>query len=127
MRILLADDDPINQKLVFLMLKKIGYTATLASNGVQAIEFYTKSPYDCILMDMQMPDIDGIETTRRIRSFEASHPEIPPAYISALTANVLPHDRNDCLAAGMNEVLTKPLNLPTLQAALERAHFVRSG
>lgn len=121
LRLMVAEDDAINRKLIVIVLKRMGYTPSVAKNGAEAVALYSAEPHDCILMDMQMPEIDGMAATRAIRKLEAAAPGRQPAYIIAVTANGLPADREHCLEAGMNEVLTKPLHPTDLEAALERA------
>ncbi|MDQ4027834.1 MAG: PAS domain S-box protein, partial [Actinomycetota bacterium] len=98
LRILVAEDNSINQQLVILMLRKIGYAADVVSNGLKALEAVSRQPYDVILMDVQMPKMDGLEATRRIHTmFKDDRP-----YIVAATANALQEEREMCLAAGMD-------------------------
>ncbi len=117
LRILLAEDNSINQRVGLLLLERIGYGADVAGNGVEALEALRRQPYDLILMDVQMPVLDGLEATRRIRA------EFPPERqprIVALTANVLPEQREACLAAGMDDFVQKPVGLAELREALSR-------
>jgi signal transduction histidine kinase/DNA-binding response OmpR family regulator len=113
--ILLAEDHEINQRVILEMLKHLGYPADLARNGREALEALSQRPYDVVLMDVQMPDMDGLEATRRIRS---DMPADRQPYIIALTAHALPGDRQRCLAAGMNTYLSKPVQTTELEAAL---------
>ena len=118
LRILLAEDNVVNQKLAMRQLQQMGYTADLARNGVEAIESITRQPYGVVLMDVQMPEMDGLEATRQIvRSYPdaATRP-----WIIALTANAMQGDREMCLAAGMNDYISKPIRLGELSAALAR-------
>ena len=119
LKILLAEDNPVNQKLAVAMLERLGHTVTLAENGYAAIAARQAEPFDLILMDVQMPELDGIEATRAIREWEeqTSAPRVP---IIALTAHALRSDRDACLAAGMDEYLSKPVRRDELQAALDR-------
>jgi PAS domain S-box-containing protein len=120
MRILLAEDNPVNQKLAARLLQKLGAEVHVAANGLEAVQVLCTSNFDAVLMDCQMPDMDGYEATRQIRSSEAGvrNPNIP---VIALTAHALATDRTRCLAAGMNDYLTKPINPIALQQALCRA------
>ncbi len=121
-RVLLAEDNAVNQKLGLRQLKKLGYAAHTANHGMEVLEALQHETFDLILMDCQMPEMDGYEVTRRIRALEAARPagEKKSAYIIALTANALEGDRARCLAAGMNDYITKPVHLPDLEAALTR-------
>jgi signal transduction histidine kinase/DNA-binding response OmpR family regulator len=117
LRILLAEDNSINQRVGVLLLERLGYRADVAGNGVEALEALRRQPYDLILMDVQMPVMDGLEATRRIRA------EIPPdrqPRIVALTANVLREQREACLAAGMDDFVQKPVGFEDLREALSR-------
>jgi CheY-like chemotaxis protein len=115
LRILLAEDNPTNQKLAAIILGRLGYKADLAANGIEALQALVRQPYDVVLMDMQMPEMDGLEATRRIRR------ELPASrqpHIIAMTANAMQSDREACLAAGMNDYVSKPIRVEELVAAL---------
>jgi PAS domain S-box-containing protein len=116
-RILLAEDNAINQKVALRMLERLGYTAQVASNGYETLSALQKQPYDIVLMDVQMPEMDGLVTTQQIRQNETL-PHQP--YIIALTANALKGDRERFLAAGMDDYLSKPVRLEALAAAIEK-------
>jgi signal transduction histidine kinase/CheY-like chemotaxis protein len=116
LRILLAEDNHVNQKLALRILEQMGYRADVASNGLEAIESIERQLYDVILMDVQMPDMDGLEATRQIRAREVTQP-----HIIGLTANALEGDREMCLAAGMNDYVTKPIRVNELVEALMKA------
>ena len=118
LRILLAEDNLVNQKVALLMLERLGYSADLAANGCEVLEATQRQPYDVVLMDVQMPEMDGLEATRRIRG--NGFREHQPCVIG-LTAHALEKDRERCLAAGMDDYLTKPIMLEELRAALLRA------
>jgi signal transduction histidine kinase/DNA-binding response OmpR family regulator len=114
LRILLAEDNAVNQKLALRVLEQMGYRADLASNGLEAIESVERQTYDVILMDVQMPEMDGLEATRRI---VARWPDDRPRII-AMTANAMQGDREECLAAGMDDYITKPIRVDVLVEAL---------
>jgi len=121
LRILVADDHPVNQRLILLQLSRLGHRADVVSDGAEAITALARAPYDVVLMDVQMPGIDGMEATRRIRQQYAGG---GPAIV-ALTANTQPGARQACLAAGMDDYLTKPLVAEELRAALARTRTER--
>jgi CheY-like chemotaxis protein/anti-sigma regulatory factor (Ser/Thr protein kinase) len=118
LRILLAEDNVVNQKLALRLMKQLGYRADLASNGVEAIESVQRQPYDVVLMDVQMPEMDGLEASRHIT---ASWPTGKRPRIVAMTANAMQGDREMCLAAGMDDYLTKPIRVDQLIEALQHA------
>lgn len=115
MSILIAEDNLINQKLAMHMLSKMGYSADIAENGHVALNAMVTKHYNLILMDVQMPDMDGLETTRFIRSNMQDQP-----VIIAMTANAMPEDRQACMDAGMNDYLSKPMKLSDLMEMLEK-------
>jgi CheY-like chemotaxis protein/HPt (histidine-containing phosphotransfer) domain-containing protein len=117
-RILLAEDNPINQKLAAILLKKAGYYVDAVDNGLQVIEKAKEGKYDAILMDVQMPELNGFEATRRIREMEAGSDQRIP--IIAMTAHAMKGDRGRCLAAGMDDYVPKPLEVRILLDALDR-------
>jgi two-component system sensor histidine kinase/response regulator len=123
-RLLLAEDNAINQKVALALLKKLGCSADATSNGLETLEALRRIPYRLIIMDCQMPEMDGYEATRLIRKCERETgvgcPWIAPVHIVALTASAMQGDREKCLAVGMNDYLSKPIRLPELHAALER-------
>jgi two-component system sensor histidine kinase/response regulator len=116
-RVLLAEDNPVNQELAMGMLESLGCAVTVAATGREAVAALMQAAYDVVLMDCQMPELDGLETTRMIRAQEsqAGHQHRP---IIALTANAFAQDREDCLAAGMDDYLSKPFTRDQLHAAL---------
>ncbi len=116
-RILLVEDNKINQKVALALLGRLGYSADLAENGLEAVEATKRQRYELILMDMQMPVMDGLEATRRIRSSEGANVDCP---IIALTANAMQSDQQACRAAGMNDFLSKPFNREVLAACFLR-------
>jgi signal transduction histidine kinase/DNA-binding response OmpR family regulator len=107
LRILLAEDNQVNQMLVTAILARAGARADIAGNGLEAIEAMRSRPYDIVLMDMRMPDLDGLEATRRIRELGGAPSQVP---IVALTANATQEDRRRCLEAGMNDFMAKPID-----------------
>jgi signal transduction histidine kinase/CheY-like chemotaxis protein len=115
--ILLAEDNAFNVKLAVRLLQRMGYTTDLAENGVAAVAAVEHGAYDVILMDVQMPEMDGLEATRRIRERWPDR----PIHIVAMTANAMEGDREACLAAGMNDYLSKPIRPEELAAALVAA------
>ncbi len=121
LRILLADDVAVNQKVALLLLARMGYTADIASNGREVLEALARQPYDLVFLDVEMPEIDGLEAARRIvATYGARRPRLV-----ALTAHAMGEHRTACLEAGMDEFLTKPLRPAELQAALTRAEELR--
>jgi signal transduction histidine kinase len=117
MRLLLADDNPINQKVGLSVLHKLGYRADIANNGLEVLKALEQKVYDLLFLDVQMPEMDGLEAARKI--CERWSPERRPAII-AMTGNALMGDREKCLAAGMDDYISKPVRIAELQAALER-------
>ncbi len=115
LRILLAEDNVVNQKLALRLLQQMGYRADLASNGIEAIESIERQPYDVVLMDVQMPEMDGLEAARQIAQ---RWPAEGRPRIVAMTANAMQGDREACLAAGMDDYLTKPIRVDALVEAL---------
>jgi len=118
LRILLAEDNLVNQKVALLLLQKIGYRADVSNNGVEAVNAFSKQPYDVILMDMQMPEMDGMEATKKIRE---EYAQLPRPYIIAMTAHAMAGYRETCIEAGMDDYVTKPVNKDALAEALQNA------
>ncbi|HWL17782.1 MAG TPA: response regulator, partial [Opitutus sp.] len=120
--ILIAEDNPVNQKVTLLQLRNLGYTADVVANGVEVIAALQRKTYALILMDAQMPEMDGAEATRRIRSAQAAgEPGFQsPITIVAMTANAMSGDREACLSAGMDDYLAKPVKPADLRAMLSR-------
>ncbi len=116
-RILVVEDNPVNRKLCALQLKRLGCEAEFAETGLEAIDKVSESDFDVVLMDMQLPDLDGCGATREIRRKEKSGVRLS---IIALTANAMPEDRKRCLDAGMDDFLSKPLQYETLAATLSK-------
>ena len=115
LRILLAEDNVVNQKLAMRLLRQMGYRVDLASNGIEAIESVARQTYDVVLMDVQMPEMDGLEATRRI---VARWPHGDRPRIVAMTANAMQGDRETCIAAGMDDYVVKPIRVEALVDAL---------
>ncbi len=115
LRILMAEDNPVNQKVALMMLKRLGYNADVAANGLEVIQAMKKQPYDVVLMDVQMPVMDGLEATRILRSSGIK------ARIIAMTAHALNEDREKCLSAGMDEYISKPIRIEELERVLDRS------
>ncbi|HJX27428.1 MAG TPA: response regulator, partial [Thermoanaerobaculia bacterium] len=115
LRILLAEDHPVNQQVLLGLLRHLGYQADLVRNGREVLSALAREHYDVILMDIQMPEMDGLEATRRLR--RDLPPECQPRVI-AMTAHAMPEDRERCLEAGMDGYLSKPVQITDLEAAL---------
>ncbi|CAN1209119.1 hypothetical protein TUMEXPCC7403_02780 [Tumidithrix helvetica PCC 7403] len=115
LQILLVEDSHFNQKIACLMLKKLGYQADVVNNGREALNLLQERQYDVVLMDLQMPEMDGLTATKAIRK-ESTDPSLP--WIVAMTANVLPEDRQKCIAAGMNDYISKPIRIEEIIRAL---------
>jgi CheY-like chemotaxis protein len=117
LRILLAEDNHVNQMVALKILDRLGYTADVAANGLEALEALGREPYDVVLMDVQMPELDGLDTARQI--CERWPPDARPRII-AMTANALPEEREACFAAGMDDYVAKPIRPEELGGALRR-------
>jgi two-component system, sensor histidine kinase len=107
LRILLAEDNIINQKVAILILKQFGLKCDVAKDGMEAFNLYKQNDYELVLMDMQMPNVDGLQSTAMIRTHEKDN-SVDPVYIVALTANAMAEDKKNCLQSGMNNFLSKP-------------------
>jgi CheY-like chemotaxis protein len=117
---LVVEDNVVNQKVAVRLLENLGYKADVAASGLEAIDAVSRLPYDMVLMDCHMPDLDGFEATRRIRELEKVgrlNKHIP---IIALTANVMQKDRELCVAAGMDDYISKPVNVDQLSSILAK-------
>ncbi|HWY77382.1 MAG TPA: response regulator, partial [Verrucomicrobiae bacterium] len=123
-RILIADDNVVNQRVALGNLRKLGYNADVVANGIEVLIALETKRYDIILMDCQMPDLDGYETTREIRRREQGSQR---SWVIAMTANVMAGDREKCVVAGMDDYVSKPLHRAELRAALERSGPSRLG
>ena len=115
LRILVAEDNPVNQTLIMMVMKKLGIVPDLAPNGVKVLEALVTTPYDIILMDVQMPEMDGLEATQIIRQQSAHQP-----VIIAVTANAMQDDKDACTKAGMDDYISKPIELDKLMTVLEK-------
>lgn len=119
-RILLAEDNVVNQKVALRMLTHLGYRADVVANGLEVLAAFARQDYDIVLLDLQMPEMDGLEAARHLRT-QPLRLGAPRPWIVALTANAMQGDRESCLAAGMDDYLCKPINPTELAAALARA------
>jgi signal transduction histidine kinase/ActR/RegA family two-component response regulator len=124
LRLLLVEDNKVNQKVALALLGRLGYQVDLAENGLQGVEAAARQRYALILMDMQMPVMDGLTATRRIRELGGANRDVP---IVALTANAMQSDQDACHAAGMNDFLAKPFDRAALVACIERWLAPRTG
>ena len=118
LRILLAEDNPVNQKMAVRLLGKLGYRVDAVGNGLEVIEALRRQSYDLVMMDVQMPEMDGLEATQRIISIWGS---MRP-WITALTAGAMKENRDECLAAGVDDFLTKPMSMQKLEESLRRCY-----
>ena len=123
LRILLTEDNATNQKLALRLLERMGYRADVAANGLEALVALERLSYDLVLMDVQMPEMDGLEATRHIRLRAGNG---GPPWIVAMTANAMEGDREACIEAGMNDYISKPIRVDALVATIERAARMRS-
>jgi CheY-like chemotaxis protein len=117
-RVLLAEDNLFNQKVAVAMLKKLGFTADIANNGQEVLDKISQDQYALILMDCEMPRMDGYEATAKIRTQEQSLGQRIP--IIAMTAHSSPEDRDNCLTAGMDDYMTKPFKIDDLKTMLSK-------
>jgi len=120
LKILLAEDNRINQRIAVLTFKQLGVSIDIASNGVEAYSKYCKQQYDLILMDMQMPEMDGLEATRQIRTFEKNTNLSQLAIIVALTGSEPAEKKDVCLEAGMNDYMEKPIRESILRCLIAK-------
>jgi signal transduction histidine kinase len=118
LRILLAEDNPVNQMVGLNQLKKLGCVVSVANNGLEAVATWQKGGYQAVLMDCEMPEMNGYEAARKIRELETAQ-KLPSVWIIAMTAHAMQGDRDRCLAAGMNDYVAKPVDAKSLKAALE--------
>ena len=122
MRVLVAEDNIVNQKVAIRQLQKLGLYADAVSNGREVLEAMDRIGYDVVLMDCQMPEMDGYETTQAMRR----HEHFSETYIIAMTANAMQGDREKCLDAGMDDYIPKPIRIQDLEAALAKVFTERS-
>jgi CheY-like chemotaxis protein len=118
LRVLLAEDNAVNQKFAVRVLEGAGHTVTVANNGREAIDYTGSQEFDVVLMDVQMPEVDGLDATRAIRVREGGRTRLP---IIAMTANAMQGDHEMCLEAGMDGYVSKPVKKDVLFAEVERA------
>jgi signal transduction histidine kinase len=119
LRVLLAEDNPVNQMVALKQLMKLGCAVDIARNGLEAVEAWQKGKYQAILMDCEMPELDGYEAARKIRELETAQ-KLSPVRIIAMTAHAMQDDRDRCLGAGMNDYVAKPVDVKALKGALEK-------
>jgi len=120
-KILYAEDNLINQKITAMMLQKLGITCDIAKNGLEAFEMYKEKEYSLIFMDMQMPVLDGLESTKAIRKYEQQIKALNPIYIVAVTANTFSSDKETCIEAGMNDFISKPFKETDIKDKIRNA------
>ncbi|MFP6903447.1 MAG: PAS domain S-box protein [Verrucomicrobiia bacterium] len=126
LRVLVAEDNPINQRVATLQLNKLGHEVDLREDGQGVLDTHL-GDFDIILMDCQMPNVDGLEATRQIRQREQANPEQQPIYIIAMTANTQEDDRTACLKSGMDDFISKPVQLKELDRALNKSLGLEPG
>ncbi|HET6557831.1 MAG TPA: response regulator [Prolixibacteraceae bacterium] len=124
LKILLVEDNLLNQRIVLFSLKKFNHAVTIANNGLEAVEKFRKDKFDVILMDIMMPVMDGLEATVQIREVEQSVKPDKRTPIIALTANTMDNDRNKCLSYGMDEFLSKPFDIEKLRDVFNKLEIV---
>jgi CheY-like chemotaxis protein len=125
--VLLVEDNKINQRIAVLNLENLGCKVDTAENGEEALEFFHRKRFDLIFMDVQMPVMDGLEATRRIRREEDALESLRPVYIIAMTANAMKGDREMCLTAGMDDYISKPFKTEELRKSIDRWYQQRMG
>ena len=120
LKILLAEDNWINQRIALLTFRQMGISIDIASNGQETLDMYRRNKYDLIMMDLQMPVMDGLEATRHIRTFEKETESPHHVYIVALTANAISEMKKDCTMAGMDDFMEKPFQESDLRILLSK-------
>jgi CheY-like chemotaxis protein len=125
LNILLAEDNPVNQKVALRVLKHLGYQADVVNNGREAVEAIASKSYDLILMDIQMPEMNGLEATQYIRERENAS-QLNPIAIVAITANATHDDQFTCSDAGMNDYISKPIQIDKLKDILQRYEALKN-
>jgi CheY-like chemotaxis protein len=125
LNILLAEDNPVNQKVALRVLKHLGYQADVVNNGREAITAIETKSYDLILMDIQMPEMSGLEATEYIREREIAS-QLAPVAIVAITANATHDDQYICSDAGMNDYISKPIQIDKLKDILQRYEAIKN-
>ena len=126
LRVLVVEDNEVNMLLAIRMLAQLGVRADRATDGRECLRAFESATYDLVFMDLRMPNMDGFEATSELRRLGRNDPRLSVVYICALTANVMPSDRDACLAVGMNAMLGKPVRVEDLQREIERATLHRS-
>lgn len=119
LRVLLAEDNIVNQKVARAQLERLGFKPDVAANGLEALQAIERQDYDIVFMDCQMPEMDGYQATRRIRAVEYQREETHPVRIVAMTANAMKGDREECLAVGMDDYISKPVRVEELMRVLK--------
>jgi len=114
LKILVVDDNEVNQRLAILIFRKMGFKCDVSSDGKEAFEMYQKKAYDLIFMDLQMPVMGGLESTKLIRAFESDSESLKRATIIALTGSELQENRESCIEVGMDDFIEKPMRVETL-------------
>lgn len=120
LKILLVEDNLLNQRIVLFSLNKFNHEVTIANNGLEAVEIFKESEFDVILMDIMMPIMDGLEATVKIREVEGMSNTGKRTPIIALTANTMDNDRSKCLSYGMDEFMAKPFDMEKLKSIFEQ-------
>ncbi|HLN73598.1 MAG: response regulator [Methylococcaceae bacterium] len=124
LKILLVEDNVLNQRIVLFSLKKLNHTVTIANNGLEAVEKFKEDNFDVILMDIMMPVMDGLEATTKIREVEECNRAEKRTPIIALTANTMDNDRTKCISYGMDEYLAKPFDIEKLKVVFNQLEIV---